>query len=58
MVYRGNNRRHYNRVQLTFDDNDPTNHRFTCTCGFCKRWRIPCRHVIAAAKGRHHMSCH
>eukprot|EP00752_Nemacystus_decipiens_P006487 g5840.t2 len=41
-----------NRVQLTFDDNDPTKHQHTCTCGFCERWRIPCRHLIAAAKAR------
>eukprot|EP00903_Cladosiphon_okamuranus_P006800 g6628.t1 len=52
LVYQGSDRRHYNRVELTFDHSDPTKHQHTCTCGFCKRWRIPCRHVIAAAKAR------
>eukprot|EP00903_Cladosiphon_okamuranus_P006044 g5961.t1 len=52
LVYQGSDRRHYNRVELTFDHSDPTMHQHTCTCGFCKRWRIPCRHVIAAAKAR------
>ncbi|CAB1098767.1 unnamed protein product [Ectocarpus sp. CCAP 1310/34] len=53
VVFPSGNRRHYNRVELTFDEDDPTKHHYTCTCGFCKRWRIPCRHVVAVAKARH-----
>ena len=51
MVFPNNNRRHYNVVKLVFS-NDPTvQHVYSCTCGWCSRWLIPCRHVIAAAKG-------
>ena len=50
IVYPEGNRRHYNVVNLNFED-PPADHVYNCTCGFCSRCRIPYRHVIAAAKG-------
>lgn len=51
MVFPNNNRRHYNVVALVFDKDNIGLHEFSCTCGFCQRWLIPCRHVIAVAQG-------
>lgn len=50
MVFPENSRRHYNVVNLRFND-PPADHVYDCTCGWCPSWLMPCRHVIAAAKG-------
>ncbi|CAN0125745.1 unnamed protein product, partial [Ectocarpus sp. 13 AM-2016] len=36
-------------VNLTWGD-DADGHHYDCTCDFCPRYKIPCRHVIAVAK--------
>ena len=50
MVFPSNNRRHYNVVELIFAE-DIASSTYSCTCGWCARWLIPCRHVLAVAKG-------
>ena len=53
MVYPEYNSFKSDRVNLRWgnpnDDND--DHVYDCTCHWCLRWKIPCRHVLAAAKG-------
>ena len=39
-----------NRVNLRLGAS-PDDRVYDCTCGWCLRWKMPCRHVLAAAKG-------
>lgn len=39
-----------NRANLRYGES-PDDHVYDCTCGWCLRWKMPCRHIIAAAKG-------
>ncbi|CAM9854197.1 unnamed protein product [Ectocarpus fasciculatus] len=49
MVYPQQNSFLSNRVNLTWGD-DADGHHYDCTCDFCPRFKIPCRHVLAVAK--------
>lgn len=40
-----------NRVNLVWGQGPDLDHTYSCTCKFCARFKIPCRHVIAVAKG-------
>ena len=51
MVFPNNNRRHYNVVKLVFSNDPIVQQVYSCTCGWCSRWPIPCRHVIVVTKG-------
>lgn len=39
-----------NRVNLNWGETTD-DHEYDCTCDWCPRFKIPCRHVIAAWKG-------
>lgn len=50
MVYPQENSFLSNRVSLVWGQ-DPDKHTYECTCKWCGRFLIPCRHVLAVAKG-------
>lgn len=50
MVYPQENSFLSNRVTLVWGE-DPDKHTYDCTCKWCLRFLIPCRHVLAVAKG-------
>lgn len=39
-----------NRVNLRWGESSD-HHVYDCSCRWCLRWKMPCRHVLAAAKG-------
>lgn len=39
-----------NTVDLTFRSPESGGHLMKCTCGFCRRHGIPCRHVLAVTR--------
>lgn len=51
MVYPQENSFLSNRVELVWADSPDDEHKYTCTCKFPTWYKIPCCHVLAAAKG-------
>lgn len=51
MVYPQENSYLSNRVELVWGQGLDAEHTYACTCKFCDRFKIPCCHVLAVAKG-------
>ena len=51
MVYPQENSYLSNRVELVWGQGPDAEHTYACTCKFCNRFKIPCCHVLAVAKG-------
>lgn len=50
MVFPEQNCFQSNRVNLRWGESSD-DHVYDCSCRWCPRWKMPCRHVLAAAEG-------